>query len=393
MHFTSFLWGALPLLCLPSLACGRSLPSRSPATHVPQLNQLDARSLVTSAINIAASPSSNNTYVRAAQLSDNSILLGYAHHDGVIRTISVLRSTDGGKTFSPYGTVAERDSGADMDNIFFLEVPGSSPPHVRAAFRNHDENSAGTYTEYRITVCRSTDGGATWAFLSQAATRTPTASQQLGIWEPFMRINAKGQVALTYSYELAANNQETYLVTSSDGGTTWTAPVNLKIHSTSESLRDGMQGIAAVTDQGNGAAALVMVLETTRRSTSLFSVEYAVSYNDGATWGNRSTVYVPSATRNAGSPQIANWGAHGLAVIFMTDESTATQGWPSIADVKTLASAGGLKNGVVIWNSAAAPELVSKSPSHWPGLLSMGTQVMALYDSNAVAMGKFLNWS
>ncbi|ORY58912.1 Sialidase, partial [Pseudomassariella vexata] len=299
------------------------------------------------------------TYPRLALLSDNSILVGYTQISGNQRTISVIRSTDNGGSFSPWGTIATNTNGGDLDNVYLLEV---SKGNILAVFRNHDKNASGAYTHYRITVCQSTDGGKTWAFISQAV---ESSIQGQGLWEPFLRIGNDGKVQLTYSGELSTDNQETFRVVSSDGGKGWSAAVNLRIHSTSEKLRDGMQGIARAKDAQDGRDALIMVFETTRRGPGLFSVEYAVSYDDGASWGNRDVVYAPSAsTKNAGSPQIAQVGDKGLVVAFMTDEDTASPNWPSLASIKVVVSVG-LNGGKIAWGGKAT---VQGATSAWPGL-------------------------
>jgi Neuraminidase (sialidase) len=174
---------------------------------------------------------------------------------------------------------------------------------------------------------------------------------------------------------------------SADGGATWSTGTDLLIHPTSQGLRDGMNGIAAVTDSGNKKAALVMVFETNPKAT--FNIEYAVSYDDGATWGNRNTVYVPASGKNAGAPQITLVGSR-LVAVFMTDESTSTQDWPNVADVKTVSAAGGLVNGKITWDTTA--QLVSSSPSHWPGVITIGTQAFSFFDNNAIIEGKLITF-
>ncbi|KAH8882443.1 neuraminidase [Thozetella sp. PMI_491] len=327
----------------------------------------------------------NAAYPRLATLSDGSILAAFTSFSGSTHNLVVQRSTDGGITYSPWGAIASGTG--DLDNVFILEVPGSSPPKVLAAFRNHDK-SGSTYTYYRITVTQSTDGGKTWSFLSTPVEGAPSATN-LGYWEPFMRIGADGKVQLTYSGLLSGTNQETFRAVSSDGGATWTTPVNLHIHPTNVNIRDGMQGIVSVTDAADGRAALVMIMETTRRGIGIFSVEYAVSYDDGATYPNRGTVHVPTSTaHNAGAPQIAAVGNKGLVAIFMSDEDQSSTNWPTIASVKTVVS-NGLSGGVVTWSES--PAQLSPNPSAWPGLLQVNDTVFAVYGHSGIS-GFKLSW-
>ncbi|KAH8653533.1 Sialidase [Xylariales sp. PMI_506] len=379
MHGNSIIRAAwLSLAVLPSLALGLTIPTSQKHATVERAISKD----------IVASPSTSNAYPRAVVLSDDSILMSYTHSDGAARTLTVLRSTDSGASFSPYGSIASRDSDADLDNAFLMEIPGSSPPHVMAAFRNHDLNSAGNYTYYRITVCDSPDGGKTWDFLSQAYEYAPPAGVQLGIWEPFLRMSADGsKVQLYYSGELATNNQQIFLTESSNSGSSWSTPVDLLLHSNSDPKRDGMAGIASLTDTATKQDALVMIFETGQNG--LFTVNYAVSYNDGASWGDRSPAYRPSASgHNAGSPQIAAYtsgGKTGLTALFMTDEDypSSQVNWPTAAEVKTIVAPAGLSGGAVVWDNSTDTTL-GPDDSHWPGLLEINGKDVAMFDTEGV---------
>lgn len=315
------------------------------------------------------SPHPRGTYPRLARLSDGTILGSFTRFEGKTRVLCVSKSVDGGRSFEDIGEVTRGDG--DVDNMFLLEV---APSTVLAAFRNHDRGPNGP-THFRITVCRSTDGGRHWRFVSQAAEKRAP----LGIWEPFMRLGRQGEVQLTYSQEFAHNNQCTMLVRSFDQGSTWSPPQCLE--GEKDPFRDGMNGIASTFDSGREA--LVMVFETTTFGT--FCLEALISYDDGHTWGHRHRVYVPPRGHNAGSPQIASFADGSMAVIFMTDEDSAQVQWTKNAAIKVV-FAGPPQNGQITWTR---PTVICPHASHWPGICALDHHtLLATYECGGAPRAK-----
>ncbi|KAJ5914505.1 hypothetical protein N7504_003388 [Penicillium tannophilum] len=312
------------------------------------------------------------TYPRLARLSDGSILSSFTRFPDGKRALCVARSTDNGRTFENLSEVTR--AAGDVDNMFLLEV---APGVVLAAFRNHDVGPHGP-THFRITVCRSQDGGRTWQFASQAAEK----GAPLGIWEPFMRLGRRGEVQLTYSQEFAHNNQCTMLVTSNDQGSTWSRAVCL--HGENDPLRDGMNGIATSFD--NGREALVMIFETTRHGP--FSIEALVSYDDGASWHNRHEVFRPKPGHNAGSPQITSFADGSMVVVFMTDEDSPKVEWVKHASIKAVFGKPP-QNGQIQWSEAS---VISEASSFWPGVMAIDQHtVLVTYDRGG-PLAKTVTW-
>ncbi|KAI1463359.1 glycoside hydrolase family 93 protein [Daldinia caldariorum] len=317
------------------------------------------------------------TYPRLTRLADGGILAVSSYTKNGLRTLRVTRSDDNGATFNEIGTIAQGPG--DLDNGFLLQLPSGT---ILAAFRNHDKNADGALTYFRITVCKSVDGGRTWAFLAQAAQNPADATGFNGLWEPFLRIGKDGGIQLTYSGELGRNNQETFRTISHDGGATWSQPQNLNLHGSADGFRDGMQGIVAVKD--NGKDALVMVFEV--KEGANFHVATVLSYDDGNTWGSRSTIYRPQG-HNAGAPQIVAV-KNNLAVAFMTDEDIPADqlDWANKADIKMIFSAP-LSGGQLKWTTQSFR--LSEESSYWPGTFMRGDgNVMAVYERGGVPYGR-----
>ncbi|ORY61644.1 Sialidase [Pseudomassariella vexata] len=315
----------------------------------------------------------SGAYPRLAWRTDGNIMGSYTSFSGSKKTLKVVESTDKGQTtFSPIGSIAS--STGDLDNCFLLEVP--LQPHSRRV------PHTGKYTYYRLTLSISYDGGRSWKFLVNAV-QSPPEADVLGFWEPFMRVGVEGEIQLSYSKTEATDNQETFRTKSFDGGHTWKVPQCLVCHAADEKKRDGMQSIVEVTDASTGQDALIVVYETTGHG--LFSVQGAVTYDDGTSWGERQTVYNPAAGRNAGSPQIAQFSDGGLVVLFMTDEDASEVDWPNGATIKSVASSGLHNSAITVIDRV----LVAEAESSWPGVLPLsGTEIMGVFGTNSALVGK-----
>ncbi|KAJ7027881.1 neuraminidase [Mycena alexandri] len=296
------------------------------------------------------------TYPRLAQLVDGSVLATTTTFSGATHILTVTRSTDGARTFSAWGTVSTGTG--DLDNLFVKQLANGD---VLATFRNHDKNSAGDYTIYRITACISHDNGKTWAFLSQVDTRTATTGNINGLWEPFLRIAKSGAIQVYYAAGNSETDQDILMRSSTNGGTTWSAATTVAGATTTG--RDGMPGCTDFTS--GGTARVICIFETTEGTYPTFTVKSVVSTNDGVSFGERAQVFVPGGSgNNAGAPQVVTTTGGTLVASFATDEDTSAHTWPSGGSMKILTS---LPSDPAVWGQKT---IVSPVSSLWAGLFA-----------------------
>lgn len=126
---------------------------------------------------ISLSPTGGGTYPRLLNVQ-GAILAAYKVLANGVSTLLISRSTDGGKSFSAWGTVTSGTG--DIDNPDLIQLPSNGP--IICTFRNHDKNSSGDFVFYRITAAISTDGGRNWSFLSQVDQRPAANPNENGLW-------------------------------------------------------------------------------------------------------------------------------------------------------------------------------------------------------------------
>lgn len=351
---------SLLLLSLISIVSALPNASHKRAAVVPSLSG-DAVDMTSGA---------GGTYPRANFLSDHSILGAYTAHTSGNSILTLTSSTDSGASWHRKGTAATRPSNSsDLDNPYPLQLPSG---RVLLAYRNHDKDPGdGSYTFFRISLSCSDDGGASWRFLSDAATKDGGA---IGIWEPFLRVADDGTLQLYYSEENAADDQDSRMKTSKDGGKTWSDAKT--ISGAGVTARDGMVGVARVSGKK-----LMAVFES--EQGGLFSVKGITSPDDGVTWGtDRQDVYTPTGTNNnAGAPQIVNVGGT-LVVSFMTDEDTQLHDWINGAGAKMVTSG----DSGSTWDH----KLQAFEPqANWPGLLTLdGSSFLYMADKDGAKSRK-----
>ncbi|KIK59418.1 glycoside hydrolase family 93 protein [Collybiopsis luxurians FD-317 M1] len=330
-------------LCLAITALATPLQPR--ANLVPSVNS--------ATIHLSGS-SAGGPYPRVTSLSDGSYLACYTAISGGTKTLTVTRSTDGAQTWTQRGTIAQ--STGDLDNCYLLQLANGD---VVAAFRNHDLNSAGQYTEYRITTCISHDSGATWTFLSQVEDRVATATNN-GVWEPFLRLSrTNGALQVYYASENSAADQDILMKSSTNNGVSWSA--SLTVAGGDTTGRDGMPGCSNLA-----SGTLMCVFETTQVTGNTDSpnlnIKSVISTNEGASWGSRSQVYIATAAEvEAAAPQIVTKPDGGLVVSFYTNENNVANSAFKIVTSGTGAAGS--------WSDETT--VATASNSAWPGLLAL----------------------
>lgn len=312
----------------------------------------------------------DGTYPRAERLADGSLLGVYTHHGGGNTTITTVKSTDNGASWTPIGKIDEGPTATrEIDNGYVHQLPNGK---IVAGFRNHDKNPNGGFLHFRITVCGSEDGGVTWNFLSQAA---EFGAGVLGDWEPFLQTALDGSLQIYYSHENALDDQDSLLRRSTDGGVTWTDAQT--ISGADVTARDGMLGVARIAED---SPTKVAIFES---GAGGFTVHTVRSEDDGATWGDRSLVYAPAdKSKNAGAPQIIRVGSK-LVASFGNNEAGGD--WPTGALEIMVSSDGG--------KSWADKMTVHDSPALWSGMVTLDdTSFLALYESGGTSYAQKLSF-
>lgn len=324
--------------------------------------------------NMAGAPAvfGAGTYPRANKLSDGTILGVYTSFEGGNTVIKTVLSGAAGDSWAAQGEVTSVPTDAnDLDNPYVLQLTGSS--RILCAFRNHSKDpSTGAYTFFRITVAYSDDNGKSWTFLSTPASDPGPVN---GLWEPFLR-NAGDGVQIYYSRENSVADQDTLMRTSSDGGFTWSDAKT--ISGDGIISRDGMTGVATIGGK------VIAVFES--ESNGLFSIMSITSNDDGASWGNRATVYSPdSPNTSAGAPQVVNVGG-ALGVSFMTNEDSQNAVPSSSYTANTAAKFVTSPDGGNTWGNKVT---VGQVQSVWPGLLTLdNSNLLMMFDDGGAKAQK-----
>lgn len=299
----------------------------------------------------------------------NGLLLGGRAGDRV----EAWSSRDGGASWTRTGTVIGPVPGVAYGDCDFLSDGGGE---VYCAFRQHHGS------QWQVAVCRSEDGGASWAY--DSTVDSTETGRFLGA--PCLRFSGNGDLQCYYDSEVAAAD-------AGHPGYQWIAEASRPRHANVQAWtltgvacrpadprvlsRDGM---ASVCSLGGGDMMLVCEgVDPAKPSVNcLFSI---FSHDDGKTWDykSRARIWAPvknGVQFNAYCPWAIRCADGSVGVVFCTDDdfvSPSPDNAPPgrrnahVKFIRTLAPFrqwGGLTTVDAGKNTMYAPGLFEVSPNH-----------------------------
>ena len=251
---------------------------------------------------------------------DGTIFVAWTFDGGSGRTVQASTSTDAGATWS-----APSDLSA-AGNAFNPRLATSPDGTVTVTWQQYGGTSS------LVRTSRSTDGGATWS--------PPVDLSVDGVDAYNARIAVAGNGTIAVSWERGNGGIERIVqaATSTNGGLTWSATVNLSAagdYSDNPELVVGADGTFTATwERGNAGPSIV---------------EVATLTGAGAAWG--APIGLSSATGRALEPQLAVGNDGAVTVAWQVDDGF---GGNSI-QASTLAVAAAAAPGLASGGSNAAP--------------------------------------
>jgi photosystem II stability/assembly factor-like uncharacterized protein len=188
---------------------------------------------------------------------------------------TVLKSTDGGKTWSPAATGLPVSSSAMLVNRIALAIAPSSPQTLYAAFETNDITS-GVNTSR---VYKTVDGGANWTetALSQSTSTSISRYMNGQGWYDNAIVVAPGDANVVIAGGIG-------YVKTIDGGANWTLPAALNgVHVDAHDLRYDAAGTLWVANDGGiwtNTDNATAVANTSNRNTNLVTRQYYAMSQD-----------------------------------------------------------------------------------------------------------------
>ena len=315
-------------------------------------------------------PSSGGVwYPRLYTLDNNDILCGFdTNEDGGNSVIKIVRSTDGGMTWSKRAITGSLDPEFDCANASFLQLEDGS---ILLAYRANKQMEDGYYSSLRVTI--SHDNGFTWSNHSIVTEEFGIG----GVYEPFFMLIDDNVVvyyandSLNAVYTVEQQNIE-YRILEND---TWSEKTIIR-NGTVTNSRDGMPVVTKHPDKG-----YFLVIEATTQKEKYPFIIQVLHSNDGFTFEDTPTdIYIPSRNgKKAGAPYIITLPDGRLAVSLQTDEDDTSTG-DSFSKMKVILSD---KTEPKKYNETFIPfQTPNGFCSNWNSLLLFEDQLFAVTSTN-----------
>ncbi len=270
-------------------------------------------------------------YPRMAEFSDGRLLLGMDTGEG----IKIYESSDKGENWN-FKSIAVPSAGLPTNyhvgNVFLYRITDQEWLCAYRYINDHDNYTDASeddgINDYYLKINKSTDGGATWNYLSDivhTGSSTPDATARPGgVWEPFLfKIPQTDELLVFYAKEDArpgpGDTQDIICKRSYDNGLTWSQEI-IVANGSDYGSRDGMPEIILTPNNQ-----LICVFEAHDDvNNNWFSIKTVRSDDFGHTWHSRSNVYSSpsSAEYGSGAPYIAQLHDGRIFVSFQENLSS-----------------------------------------------------------------------
>jgi hypothetical protein len=347
------------------------------------------------------STNESNAYARVIELhhagSNNGRLLATFEHwtnNGTPASYIIQASDNNGASWYTLATVPDQQTGAghpvsQMWQPILFEFPqqlGSYPAGTILLVGN-TVPADGSYTDFQ--QWRSLDHGKTW---QSEGTVQMGGTFGKGIWEPFLFLDAQGQLVMEFSDERDSpvHSQMLSQMISNDGGKTWGAVTHV-VASAIAADRPGMATVARIGDQGP----FVMSYELCGRANCEVHLKFS---RDGAKWGDPADVGQRVGTSDGyylgHSPFITwvpNGSSRGELVLAAQRVYDVVDNQPAAGDYQSVFV--NTQGGIGSWSWSPAPLQISAASSacnanYSPDLLPVGPDGMVRYTAPTSVPGQ-----
>ena len=347
------------------------------------------------------SANESNAYARVIELhhagSNNDSLLATFEHwtnDTTPASYIIQASDNNGASWYTFATVPDAQTGtghpvSHMWQPILFEFPqqlGSYPAGTILLVGN-TVPADGSYTDFQ--QWRSLDHGKTW---QAEGTVQMGGTFGKGIWEPFLFLDAQGQLVMEFSDERdsPAHSQMLDQMISNDGGKTWGAVTHV-VESAVAADRPGMATVAKIGDQGP----FVMSYELCGRANCEAHLKFS---RDGANWGDPADIGQRVETSDGyylGHSPFVTWvpngSSQGELILAAQRVYDIVDNQPAAGDYQSVFV--NTQGGTGSWSWSSTPLQISAASSacnanYSPDLLPVGPDGMVRYTAPTSVPGQ-----